>query len=92
MDNRKIRSILQDALEEEIPSSQVKLWPAVKASLVAGKHPLQQGEKMNTTKPHLVPRLTFAVLTVVALVAFALVTPQGRAFAHSILQLSDYDK
>ncbi len=48
MDHKKIRSILQDALEEEIPPSQVQLWPAVKASLVAGKHLLQQGENMNT--------------------------------------------
>ena len=37
MDNKNIQSILQDALEEEIPSSQVNLWSAVKASLVAGK-------------------------------------------------------
>jgi hypothetical protein len=89
MDNKKIRSILQDALEEEIPSSQVKLWPAVKASLVAGKHkPVQQGEKMNATKPYRIPRLTFAILTVVAvaLLTVALVTPQGRAFAQSVLQ------
>jgi hypothetical protein len=86
MDDRKIRSILQDALEEEIPSSQVKLWPAVKASLVAGKHQLQQGEKMNTTKLHRIPRITFAILVIVALLAVAFVTPQGRAFAQSVLQ------
>jgi hypothetical protein len=86
MDDRKIRSILQDALEEEIPSSQVKLWPAVKASLVAGKHPLQQGEKMNTTKLHRIPRITFATLVIVALLAVVFVTPQGRAFAQSVLQ------
>jgi hypothetical protein len=86
MDNRKIRSILQDALEEEIPSSQVKLWPAVKARLVAGKHQLQQGEKMNTARPHRIPRLAFAILMIVALLAVALVTPQGRTFAQSVLQ------
>ena len=45
MDSKKIQSILQDALEEEIPASQVNLWPAVKANLVAGKSQLlQQGE------------------------------------------------
>ena len=87
MDNQKIRSILQDALEEEIPSSQVKLWPAVKASLVAGEHKLvRQGEKMNITKPHRIPRLAFAILVIVALLAVAFVTPQGRSFAQSILQ------
>jgi hypothetical protein len=86
MDSKEIRSILRDALEEKIPSSQVKLWPAVKASLVAGKHQLQQGVKMNTTKPHRVSRLAFATLAIVALLAVALVTPQGRAFAQSVLQ------
>jgi len=90
MDNKKIRSILQDALEEEIPSSQVQLWPAVRASLVAGKYKLvQQGEKMNTVRPHRVPRLTFAISTVVAialLMTVALATPQGRAFAQNVLQ------
>ena len=86
MNSKKIRSILQDALEEEIPSTQVNLWPAVKASLVAGKHQLQQGEKMNTTRPHRIPRLRFAILVIVALLAVAFATPQGRTFAHSILQ------
>ncbi len=89
MDNKKIQSILQDALEEEIPSAQVELWPAVKASLVAGKHKsVQQGEKMNTVKSHRIPRLGFASLTVVvvALLAVALATPQGRAFAQDVLQ------
>jgi hypothetical protein len=87
MDNKKIRSILQDALEEEIPSSQVQLWPAVKASLVAGEHKLvQQGEKMNTVESYRIPRLVFAILVIVALLAFAFVTPQGRSFAQSVLQ------
>ncbi|MDY7079759.1 MAG: hypothetical protein SXV54_22970 [Chloroflexota bacterium] len=85
MDNQKIRSILQDALEEEVPSSQVKLWPAMKVSLVAREHKLvQQGEKMNTVKSHRIPRLTFALLVIVALLAVAFVTPQGRSFAQSV--------
>jgi hypothetical protein len=86
MDNNKIRSILQDALEEEIPSSQVNLWPAVKASLVAGEYQRQQGVKMNTTKPHRIPRLAFALLAIVALLAVALATPQGRSLAQSVFQ------
>jgi hypothetical protein len=87
MDEHKIRSILQDALEEEIPSSQVQLWPAVKASLVAGEHKLvQQGEKMNTVKSHHVPRFAFAALVIAVLLTVAFVTPQGRAFAQSVLQ------
>jgi hypothetical protein len=86
MINKRIQSILQDALEEEIPSSQVNLWPAVKASLVAGKHQLQQGAKMNATKSHRIPRLAFALLAIVALLAVALATPRGRALAQSVFQ------
>src|SRR5215216_6289006 len=44
MDDKTIQSILEDALEEEIPSSQVHLWRSVKTSLVAGTN--QQGENM----------------------------------------------
>jgi len=87
MDNKNIQSILQDALEEKVPSSQVELWPAVKASLVAGIHPLvQQGEKMNTIKSRRMARVAFAILTIVTLLALVFITPQGRAFAQSILQ------
>jgi hypothetical protein len=88
MDSKNIQSILLEALEEEIPSSQVNLWPAVKADLVAGRHQLlQQGGKMITVKPHRIPRLAFAVSLIVALLVLALVTPQGRSFAQSVLQL-----
>ena len=85
MDNKNIQSILQDALEEKLPSSQVELWPAVKASFVAEKI-LQQGEKMNTTQPRRISRAAFITLTIVVLLALALITPQGRAFAQNILQ------
>jgi hypothetical protein len=83
MDKHKIRSILQDALEEEIPSTQVNLWPAVKASLVAGN---RQGEKMNTTKSFHAPRFAFVISAIVVLLAVALLTPQGRAFAQNLFQ------
>jgi hypothetical protein len=87
MEDKNIQSILQDALEGEIPSSQVNLWPAVKADLVAGKQQqLQRGEKMETTKTPLMPRLAFAILIIVALLVVAFATPQGRSFAQSVLQ------
>lgn len=87
MNNKKMRSILQDALEEEIPSSQVKLWPAVKASLVAGNHErVQQGEKMKPKKLYRIPRLAFVISMIVALLAVAFLTPQGRALSQTILQ------
>ncbi|MGW8145031.1 MAG: hypothetical protein ACWGN2_11600, partial [Anaerolineales bacterium] len=63
MNKQEVQSVLQDALEEEIPSSQVQLWPAVKANLVAGESRFnQQGVKMNTIKLQRTPRLIFAIL------------------------------
>jgi hypothetical protein len=88
MSNKKIQSILKDVLEEEIPSSQVNLWPAVKADLVAGKHQQhQQGDKMNTIKPRRIPRVAFAITLVLALLVVFIATPQGRSFAQSVLEL-----
>ncbi len=85
MDNRKIHTILQDALEEEIPSTDIHLWPDVQ-TLVAGEPPLQGVPPMNTPKIRGVPRVVLALFVVVALFALALATPQGRSFAQSIFQ------
>ena len=83
MDIKNIKSILQDALEEEVPASEINLLPAVQSRLVAGKkQAFQQGEIMNKAP---IKRLAFAVLTVAALTLISLATPQGRAFAHSVL-------
>ena len=41
---------------------------------------------MITVKPHRLTRLAFAVLAIVALLAIVLATPQGRAWAQSVLQ------
>src|SRR5512147_1892 len=84
MDRKKVQSILQDAVEHKIPSSQIDLLPNVKARLVAGTN--QQGEKMNSTISRPMRRIALATLTVGSLLAMALVTPQGRAFAQSVLQ------
>lgn len=84
MDNNEIQSIIQDAVEDKIPSSQIDLWQTVKASLVEKQY--QQGVKMNTFKSRRVSRLAFTMLTVVVLLALTFLTPQGRAFAQNILQ------
>lgn len=87
MDDKKIQSILQDALEEEIPSSEIRLWPGIRASLVPGKNnPLQQGERMHAIETRRWQRVALTVLTVVALAMVALMTPPGRAFAQTVLQ------
>jgi hypothetical protein len=84
MDNKEIQSIIQDAVEDKIPSSQIDLWQTVKASLVEKQY--QQGVKMNTIKSRRVLRLAFTTLTVAILLALTFLTPQGRAFAQNILQ------
>jgi hypothetical protein len=87
MEDKKIQSILRDALEEEFPSSQVNLWTAVEERLVAGKQQTrQQGEKMNTTETLRIPRFAFAILIVLTLLILAFATPQGRSIAQNILQ------
>ena len=85
MDERNIKSILQDALEDEMPASQIDLLSAVQSRLVAGKQfPQQQGARM---KQRIMQRIAFSALAIALLLAITLVTPQGRAFAQNVLQL-----
>ena len=86
MDQKNIQSILQDALEKAIPSSRIHLWHAVKASLVAGRKTNQPGEPMNTINSRRMWRVAFAGMTALTLLIITLTTPQGRAFAQSVLQ------
>lgn len=88
MKDRKLQYVLKDALEREIPSSQIRLWPAIKADLAARKYSLlPPGEKMKKTKlPRLWQRAVFATVLTAFLFAFVLITPQGRALAQSIAQ------
>ena len=87
MDDKDIKSILQSAMEQEIPASQVDLLPAVKASLVAGRtSSSQQGEKMNISSLPRLQRMALTALVIAIFMTVALVTPQGRAFAQNVLQ------
>src|SRR5215212_361184 len=83
MENKKLKSLLQDALEDQIPGSQIDLMPAVQSRLVAGKKFLQQGEHMNKTR---IKQLVFSALIMAALLTIILVTPQGRAWAQEVTQ------
>lgn len=88
MDEKKIQSILQDALEEEIPPSEIRLWSGIRDHLVAGKNTSnQQGEKMNGTQLHHLQRVALTVLMMAALATLAFVTPQGRVLAQNVLEL-----
>lgn len=85
MDEKTVRSILQDVLEDEIPSAEIHLWPAVK-QLVAEKLNHQKGvANMRVPLVRWVPRLV--VLTTLVLSALVVVTPQGRSLAQDLLQL-----
>ena len=61
-------------------------WRAAKTGLVA-ENITPQGDKMNTTRPRRLARLGYAALVLIALFTLAFVSPQGRAFAQSILEL-----
>jgi hypothetical protein len=90
MDRKNLKSILQDALEDQIPASQVNLMPAVQADLVARNKPIfQQGKTMNKLRNR---KLAFSALAIVALFTVALVTPQGRALAQSVVQFFNRSK
>lgn len=85
MDNKDdIKSIMQAALERELPPAQIDLLPKVRARLVAGN--VQQGEKMIQTITRRVSRLALVTLMVVALITLVLITPQGRALAQEVFE------
>jgi len=82
MDNKKVKSILQDALEEQVPASQIDLLPAVQSRLIAGKTSnLQQGENMSKIRTK---RLVLSAVIVMAVLVLALMTPRGQALAQRI--------
>jgi len=84
MDDKTIKSILQDALEDEVPASQIDLLSAVQLRLAAEKQfSYQHGAKM---KQRYFQRIAFSALAIALLLSITLVTPQGRAFAQSVLQ------
>jgi hypothetical protein len=83
MDTKKLKSILEAALEDQIPSSEIDLLPALRTRLVA-RNIRQQGETMNGLRNK---KLVISAVTVIALLVMAFITPQGRAFAQSLLHL-----
>lgn len=87
MENKNIKSVLQNALEEEVPSSQIDLWSAVKERLVTGQNSsFAQGVKMKSIGSRRLQRVGLVILMVAALMAVVLITPQGRAFAQDLFK------
>jgi hypothetical protein len=79
MDKNQIQPILQEALEEKIPSSEITLWNVVKNRLVT--------YKKITLRTRRVLRAAFATILVAVLVLF--ITSQGRAWAQTLLRFFD---
>lgn len=85
MDHKNIKSILQNALEDELPSAQINILPGIQSRLVTGnKLSTQQGEPMNKMFKK---RLAFSIFVIAGLTIVTLFTPPGRAFAQNVLQL-----
>lgn len=83
MDEKTIRSILQDALEDEIPPAEIRLWPAVKHFFTEGLDDQKGVAEMRGSILRWVPRVV--VLTALVLSALVVVTPQGRSLAQGLL-------
>jgi hypothetical protein len=84
MDSRNIKSILQDALEEQIPVSEINLLPAIQSHLAAGNKSLRQGENRNKTRAK---QVVFSGLTLLVLLIMMLAPPPGRAWAQEVIHL-----
>ena len=84
MDKKNIQSILQEAIEGEIPSNEINLWKAVESSLGAGSY--QQEKKLSRTKPRHISRIALATVIAIALLTFVFTTPQGRAWAQEVVR------
>lgn len=82
MDDKKIQSALQDALETKIPSASVHLWPRVMAGFTAGENRQREKLKMNPIRR----KFVLAVLAATLLLTLVMVTPQGHAIAQRMFQ------
>src|ERR1051325_596188 len=83
MGNKFLKSVLQDALEEQIPSSQINLLSGIEARLSLAKKPaFRKVERSGKARAN---QFAFSILTSVGVLVIMLITPQGRALAQSIL-------
>lgn len=84
MEKKELKTILQEALENEYPAPQINLLPKVKERLLAGTH--QQGVKMKRVQKEHISRLALSTLAIAAMLAVAITTTQGHALAQEVLQ------
>lgn len=82
MTNKQIHYTLVEIAEEVVPSAEIDLW----RHLVTSESRLKTGDV--PMKPNFAPRrmTALAVLSVAAALIVLFISPQGRAFAQTILQ------
>ena len=86
MDNKKFSMILGDALEKEIPSASVNLWPDIKANLVPGMKPVNQQEtEHHSSRVRRPLRFALPAIAIAVFLVVFLLTPQGRALGQDLL-------
>jgi len=89
MKNHEIHSILAKIAEQAAPSAEIHLWTGLRRHLEASESMSKQGDAVMKTNPTrmLTPRrAALAVLAIAAALALLLATPQGQAWAQSLLR------
>lgn len=90
MKKEKINFILEKILTEDIPPESINLWPVIKNDLVVRMQPhIKQGDNKVKKSSRINQRrgwLTSAAMLTLLLSVFLMATPQGRAFAQTILR------
>jgi hypothetical protein len=89
MKNDKLKTILTELAEDAAPTREINLWPAMQDQLSTNEWQPQQGNKIMKTpfaQNMFLRRAALALLALVIVFAILLATPQGRAWAQSVLK------
>ena len=89
MKNDNLKTILTELAEQTAPTSEINLWPALQDQLVTSEWKLEKGKKIMKTpfaQKMFFRRAILALLAIAIAFAILLATPQGRAWAQSILR------
>lgn len=89
MNKPNLKTILAELAEQAVPGTQIDLWPALQAQLLADAWNPEKGKKLmkNPTSPkNFIRWVALALLAVVIAFSVLLATPQGRAWAEGLLQ------
>ena len=88
MKNSQLQSTLAEIAEQAIPSTEIDLWTGMRRHLATSESNIQQGDASMKTNFFRTPTLRRAALILAAVtvgLAILFATPQGQAFAQSLL-------